>query len=84
MRCFDSDALSEAHRCTESHALRCLLVQAASKGGNKENRLKVARAKGEKRAKRTSKASAADGMIDLVVSMQLLLVCCSTLCPRQP
>ncbi|DBA82604.1 hypothetical protein WJX77_003635 [Trebouxia sp. C0004] len=43
-----------------------MLTQAASKGGNKENRPRVARAKGEKRAKRTSKASAADSMIDLV------------------
>ncbi len=59
-------------------------MQAASKGGNKENRPRVARAKGEKRAKRTSKASAADGMIDLVVSMQLPLVFCSAFCVQQP
>jgi hypothetical protein len=61
-----------------------MLVQAASKGGNKENRPRVARAKGEKRAKRTGKASAADSMLDLVVSMQLPLNCCSALCAQQP
>ena len=60
------------------------LVQAASKGGNKENRPRAARAKGEKRAKRSSKASAAESMIDLVVSMQPPLVCCSALCVQQP
>ncbi len=45
-------------------------MQADGKGGNrdKENRPKVARSKGEKRAKRTSKAAAADQTIDLVVS----------------
>ncbi|DBA72580.1 TPA: hypothetical protein ACH3X2_010333 [Trebouxia sp. C0005] len=41
-------------------------VKAASKGGDKENRPRVARAKGEKRAKRTSKASAAASTTDLV------------------
>ncbi len=60
-----------------------MLLQAVCKGGNKENRPRMARAKGEKRAKRTSKPSAADGMIDLVVSMQLLFHCCSALCAQQ-
>ena len=59
-------------------------MQAASKGGDKENRPRVARAKGEKRAKRTSKASAAASTTDLVVSMQPPFVCCSALCVQQP
>ena len=45
-----------------------LYMQTGSKGkGDKENRPKVARAKGEKRAKRTSKALAGSQAIDLVV-----------------
>ena len=54
-------------------------MQTGSKGkGDKENRPKVARAKGEKRAKRTSKALAGSQPIDLMVRQIMNLLSLSS------